>query len=192
MLPTYTSGRMPETELEAKPDLDIKKVLRDSLQILVFSGLLFLLIKTVSIQIRVESVSMEPTLYPGDYVFVLRQAYIYSSLERGDVIVFDFPPDPTQQYIKRLIGLPGEEIFISHGVVAVDRSPLDEPYLKAPPLYSSQWEVPAGSYFVLGDNRNHSSDSHVWGMVPESHIRGKAIFIYWPLTRAGWIQDVAQ
>lgn len=167
----------------------VNKTSIELVRILFFAGLFFALIKFVSIQIRVESISMQPSLQPGDYVLVSRLAFLLSMPNRGDIIVFDNPADPSQQYIKRVIGLPGDMVFIAHGVVAINQTPLVEPYVQSPPLYANQWSVPNAAFFVLGDNRNHSSDSHVWGMLPVDSITGKALLIYWPPGRVRWLSS---
>ena len=92
---------------------------------------------------------------------------------------------------ERVIGLPGDRIAIANGVVMVNEHPLDEPYISAPPRYTGDWTVPADYLFVLGDNRNLSSDSHEWGMLPLDYVIGKAIFIYWPLSEMGTIAHVS-
>jgi signal peptidase I len=101
-------------------------------------------------------------------------------VQRGDIIVFHFPMDPKQELIKRVIGLPGDRVEVAGGVVYVNGLPLEEPYIAAPPAYTSQWDVPEGRLFVLGDNRNDSSDSHSWGFLPYENVVGKAVLIYWP------------
>jgi signal peptidase I len=105
----------------------------------------------------------------------------------GDVIVFHFPRDPEQEYIKRVIGLPGDKVSVKDGRVSVNGQPLDESYIAAPPAYEATWDVPPESLFVLGDNRNNSSDSHNWGAVPLDYVVGKAEFVYWPPTRWGML-----
>jgi signal peptidase I len=125
---------------------------------------------------------MEPTLHSGQLVLVNRLAYKIGQPERGDVIVFYFPRDPEQEYIKRLIGLPGDHVVVQEGQVLVNGALLEEPYIAAPPGYAGDWMVPEGQYFVLGDNRNNSSDSHQWGTVPVAFVIGKALAVYWPPT----------
>jgi signal peptidase I len=88
--------------------------------------------------------------------------------------------DPDQELIKRVIGLPGDSIYIQNRNVSVNGMILVEPYIAEAPVYSGQWEVPEGYLFVLGDNRNDSSDSHSWGLLPVENVVGKAVLIYWP------------
>ena len=162
----------------------------DVLETIVLSVVLFLAINAVSARIRVDGYSMEPTLHDGEYVIVNKLAYRLGELERGDVIVFFFPRDPKQEYIKRLIGLPGDQVVIADGKVTVNGQTLDEPYIAAQPNYHSEWTVPEDTVFVLGDNRNNSSDSHSWGPVPVSYVVGKALLVYWPPKMWGLIDHV--
>ncbi len=152
----------------------------DILETLLLSAALFLVINALSARVRVDGTSMLPTLQNGEFVLVNRLAYRFDTHQRGDIVVFHFPLDPQQDLIKRVIGLPGDEISIQGGQVRVNGDALPEPYIAAPPQYSGNWVVPEGQLFVLGDNRNDSSDSHSWGMLPFENIVGKAILIYWP------------
>jgi signal peptidase I len=153
----------------------------DVLETLLLSAVLFLAINALSARVRVDGFSMKPTLQDGEFVLVNRLAYRVGAPQRGDIIVFHFPLDPSSQdLIKRVIGLSGDRITVSNGVVSVNGQPLNEPYIAAPPMYSGEWLIPEGELFVLGDNRNDSSDSHSWGMLPIKEIVGKAVFIYWP------------
>jgi len=103
--------------------------------------------------------------------------------------VFPAPPNPDEDYIKRVIGLPGDEIQVLEGVVYVNSQALDEPYISAPPISDMRpTVVPEGQVFVMGDNRNVSSDSRSWGPLPVDDIVGKAIFVYWPLERVHIIE----
>jgi len=143
--------------------------------------LLFLGINAVTARIRVESVSMQPTLYAGDFVIVYKIAYKLSEPGRGDIIVFRYPPDPDREpYIKRIIGLPKDIVSIENNTVKINGQPLNEPYISSPPTYEGTWIIPEDSLYVLGDNRNRSSDSHSWGMVPLENVVGKALVVYWP------------
>ncbi len=173
---------IPEPNPEQPPASGgARRMLLDVLETLVLSVVLFLGINAVSARIRVESISMQPNLYAGDFVIVNKLAYKLGVPQRGDIIVFRYPPDPTQTpYIKRVIGLPGDQIHIADGKVYVNEQLLVEPYLQVTTSRGGDWTVPANSLFVMGDNRNNSSDSRSWGMVPMENVIGKALVIYWP------------
>lgn len=161
------------------------KFVIDVVETLVLSIVLFAAINTISARIRVDGASMEPTLQSGEFVIVNKLAYFFGDPEVGDIIVFHFPRDPDQEYIKRVIGLPGDQVEVRDGEVFVNGQILDEDYIAASPVYSTELDVPTDSLFVLGDNRNNSSDSHNWGAVPLDFVVGKAAFIYWPPTEWG-------
>jgi len=161
----------------------MRRFVLDILETLVLSLVLFLGINAISARIRVESISMRPTLFAGDFIIVNKLAYKVGQAGRGDIIIFHYPPDPNREpYIKRVIGLPGETVHVTGGEVYVNDVQLREPYISAPPSYEGQWTIPEDSLFVLGDNRNSSSDSHSWGMVPLGNVIGKAEVVYWPPT----------
>lgn len=163
-----------------------RRYLKDGLETLLLSIVLFLAVNAVSARIRVESVSMQPTLNPDDFVIVNKLAYRLGSPSRGDVIVFKYPPDPgSEPYIKRVIGLPGDRVHIADGDVYVNGILLIEPYLPEATRRGGDWLVPGGNLFVLGDNRNNSSDSRAWGMVPLDLVIGKAALVYWPPQKWG-------
>lgn len=184
-----------QTEIDPEPAVPehhqpgALRVLLDIVETLVLSALLFAAINVVSARIRVDGQSMLPTLNTGEFVIVNKLAYKIGSPEYGDIIVFHFPRDPEQEYIKRVIGLPGDRIVIANKHVQVNGIVLDEPYIAAPPLYDADWTVPENSLFVLGDNRNNSSDSHTWGPVPMDYVVGKALFIYWPIDKWGFLNS---
>ena len=157
----------------------------DIVETLILSIVLFAAINGVSARIRVDGASMEPTLQSGEFVIVNKLAYWFGDPTIGDVIVFHFPRDPDQEYIKRIIGLPGDQVEIKDGSVFVNGQTLSEDYIAASPVYEVVTEVPADSLFVLGDHRTNSSDSHNWGPVPLDYVIGKATFIYWPPTEWG-------
>ena len=159
----------------------------DILETLLLSLVLFAVINAISARIRVDGFSMEPTLKSGEFVIVNKLAYKLGNPILGDVIVFHYPRDPDQEYIKRVIGVPGDRIQISNGQVTINDVPIEEPYIAAAPNYQSEWTVPEESLFVLGDNRNNSSDSHNWGPVPMENVIGKAFFVYWPPEKWGSI-----
>jgi signal peptidase I len=104
---------------------------------------------------------------------------------RGDIIVFHYPRDPSQEFIKRVVGLPGDQVNITDGHIYVNGQRLEEPYISISPNYLGNWSVLENQLFVLGDNRNNSLDSHNWGTVPMDYVIGKALFIYWPLSTLG-------
>ncbi|OGN88806.1 MAG: signal peptidase I [Chloroflexi bacterium RBG_13_48_10] len=172
---------VPES-LPEEPKASWRRTILDTLETILLSLVLFFAINTVSERIRVESISMQPTLYPGDYVIVNKLAYRFSHAPvRGDVIVFRYPPNPDAiPYIKRIIGLPGDQIHIADGKIYVDGQLVLEPYLTVTTNRGGDWTVPAGQLFVMGDNRNNSSDSRSWGFVPLGNIIGRAELIYLP------------
>lgn len=137
----------------------------------------------------IPSGSMEPTLLPQDRVIVNKFIYRFQEPKRGDIIVF-LPPNDNRDYIKRIIGLPGETIEIKKGMVYINNRALSEPYkTKAPdPSSFGPFKIPNSNYFVMGDNRPNSSDSRVFGPLKKERIIGKAVFIYWPISRIRWLQ----
>jgi signal peptidase I len=156
------------------------RVVFDIIETLALAAVLFLGINAISARVRVDGFSMIPTLEDGEFVLVSKLNYRLGAVERGDIVVFHYPVDPKQELIKRVIGLPGDTIKVMNGVVSVNAQILDEPYIADAPRYSGEWIVPEGNVFVLGDNRNDSSDSHQWGYLPLEKIVGKAVVIYWP------------
>ncbi len=138
--------------------------------------------------VKVEGTSMMPGLADQERIFINKYAYRMGAIERGDVVVFRYPGDPSKNYIKRIVGVPGDRIEIVRGAVLVNGSHLEESYV--PKQFQddrsmSEVTVPAGSYFVLGDHRNLSSDSRDFGTVEREAIFGKAVFAYWPAEMAG-------
>jgi len=183
---SFRSEMMPDEDTQpiSGSSGGVRRFILDVLETIILSIVLFLGINSISARIRVESISMQPTLYAGDFVIVNKVAYKVGSPSRGDVIIFHYPPDPGREpYIKRVIGLPGDKITVTGGEVYINDVPISEPYIKAPPSYEGTWRVPQDSLFVLGDNRNSSSDSHSWGMVPLANVIGKAEVVYWPPTQ---------
>ncbi|MGB3292421.1 MAG: signal peptidase I, partial [Phormidesmis sp.] len=145
------------------------------------------------------SPSMVPTLAVGDRLLVEKVSYRLHYPRQGDIAVFEPPPQlqeygylPSQAFIKRVIALPGQTVQVSQGKVYVDSQPLVEPYLAAPPDYEMPpIQVPAGSLFMMGDNRNDSNDSHVWGFLPIQNVIGRATFRFWPIKKIGRIDFAA-
>lgn len=187
---TNQSGFVPELSESKGKRTGFVNFLVDVLETLILSVVLFVSINVISARIRVDGASMEPTLVSGEYVIVSRLSYRLGSPQRGDIIVFHFPRDPNEEYIKRIIGLPGDVVAVKDGSVYVNGQQLDETYLKVKTNYIGTWEVPAGQLFVLGDNRNNSSDSHDWGTVPMDYVVGKALLVYWPPPSWGLIDHV--
>ena len=166
------------------------RLLAEVVQTVLIAGALFLLVNLLTARIRVEGNSMEPSLHDGEFVVVNRLAYRWNPAERGDIIVFRFPLDPSRRFIKRIVALPGDVIQVIEGQVYVNGLVLDEPYTAAAPRYAGEWELAAGEVFVLGDNRNNSEDSHEWGPLPLQNVIGKAILVYWPVGEIGVIPHI--
>jgi signal peptidase I len=164
---------------------------------LVFSVLIaVVLIVFIYQPVKVEGTSMMPTLTDQERIFINKFTYRFGlgSIERGDTVVFWYPQDVSKSYIKRVIGIPGDHVRIEGGRVYVNGAALVENYVPAENRDSSSWHdgeeqvVPEGRYFVLGDHRNQSSDSRMWGYVPRENIYGKAVFVYWPLDKMGRVR----
>lgn len=134
----------------------------------------------------IPSGSMIPTLMPGDRVLVAKFWYRFAEPKRGQIVVFRYPLDPTRDFVKRLIALPGETVEIKNGVVYINGEVLEEPYVKNRDFLSMEkTTVPRGQYFMMGDNRPNSQDSRFWGFVPRNYLLGPAFLRYWPLSRIG-------
>jgi signal peptidase I len=161
------------------------RILREIIETITLTLLMFLIIRFAAQNFRVDGMSMEPTLHNQEYILVNKAAYVFHAPHRGDVIVFEYPPDPRVDYVKRIIALPGDVISVVGEKVTVDGVTLREPYINQsdpfnpfPPIYRRT--VLANDYFVMGDNRGNSSDSRQWGFVPRQNIIGQATFVYWP------------
>ena len=192
----------PEAE-EAAPTAglwsEVKSITRD----IIFAAVMAVLIVVFVVQpVKVEGTSMQPRLENDERIFVNKFKYNFEPIERGEIVVFWFPDDPTKSFIKRVIGLPGETIDMDpKGHITINGIPIDESYL-APERDQNarekwnqernEWKyVNAHYYFVMGDNRDASNDSRSWGLVPEKYIYGKAMFRYWPLQRMGSLNSTA-
>jgi signal peptidase I len=172
-----------------------KPLWREYLEVIVISVFAAVLLRLFIVSAyRVDSGSMEDTMLEGDYIFVNQLAYNFGVPKVGDIIVFKSPLNPTKDFIKRVIALPGETVEVIDKVVYVDNQ-LAAIYPGAknidPKIMAMQLslrdnfgpvQVPAGQYFVMGDNRDNSQDSRFWGFVPKENIKGKALFIYWSWT----------
>jgi len=179
----------PEWGVSSSPSLGRRmlRVLGELLQTALIAFLLFVVVNLITARIRVEGISMEPNLHDGEFVVVNRLAYRWGEPERGDVIVFHFPSDPRRRFIKRVVGLPGDTVTIRDGQVLINGSVLEEPYLDEEPRYHGEWRIAPNEVFVLGDNRNNSSDSQNWGPLDINEIIGKAMLVYWPMDTIGLI-----
>jgi signal peptidase I len=171
---------------------NLPKWLRENLQILVVALLLAFVIRTFIAEPRcIPSDSMLPTLEQGDRLVVEKVSYHFHEPHRGDIVVFQTPKalqeigySQDQAFIKRVIGTPGDTIKVTDGIVYVNGQPLEESYTYEHPVYNlPPLQVPEQELFVMGDNRNNSNDSHIWGFLPESQVIGRAIFRFLPFDR---------
>lgn len=169
---------------------------------LLFRDLLFALMVAALVvvfivqPVKVEGTSMLPRLHDGERIFVNKLIYYdeYSwapKVDRGDIVVFWFPDDPSKSYIKRVVGLPGDTIEMRDGTIRVNGTEISEKYLDPRLNVSPRTQAPVyvrpNYYFVMGDNRDNSSDSRSWGLVPKKYVYGKALFRYWPIASASVI-----
>lgn len=166
---------------ETAPKNTFSELLSEALKTILLALVLYFAISAVTDRVRVENVSMQPTLYEDELLVVYKLAYQFGEPHRGDIIVFHHNTEPPEDYIKRVIGLPGDTVAIQSGQVTINGQIINEPYIASQPAYDGSWQIPQGMLFVLGDNRNRSSDSHVWGFVPQESVVGRAVVIYWPL-----------
>jgi signal peptidase I len=178
------------TPIEEEPQPDkLRAFFREMLETIILALILFLIINTFTARIRVEGSSMLPSLNHNNYVIVNRMAYRFGDIERGDVVVFEFPHNKREDYIKRVIALPGEKIEISNSFVYINGQPIQEPYIMAPLARDyPATTVPPEMIYVMGDNRNDSSDSRRWGALSVGDIIGKAVFVYWPFSDFGVVE----
>ena len=141
----------------------------------------------------VDGLSMEPNFHTGEYIIVDRFQYLFGTPRRGDVVVLKFPGDPDhKKYIKRVIGLPGENVIIQNGQVFIDGQKLDESYLPEglQTLPNVNRTLKEEDYFLLGDNRPNSSDSRVWGVAAKRYLIGRAWIILYPFDKAGVVNEI--
>jgi signal peptidase I len=180
------SGAVPRKRYRRHDPNEPKRLrlLREVLETITLTILMFLAFRFAVQNYRVDGHSMIPTFQDQEYILVDKAAYLFHPPERGDVIVFAYPLDPTQDFIKRVIGLPGDHVQVAQdGTVSVNGVQLPETYINDldNPYPPTDLIVCADHYFVLGDNRGDSSDSRAWGLVPRHNIIGKASLIYWPI-----------
>ena len=157
------------------------KFVRDIIITIVAALAIFLILQAAVGSFKVYGMSMTPSIQHGDYIMVNKAAYFFHEPNRGDVIVFHSPRNPGSDLIKRIIGLPGDTVEVKNSKVFVNGTPLTEPYIMEQPKYQYPLQqIPEDNYFVLGDNRNNSADSHTGWFLPRENIIGKAWFSYWP------------
>jgi signal peptidase I len=164
------------------------RLVREIIETLVLTVLMFLIIRLAVQNFTIDGTSMELSLHNQELVIVDKWSYIFNTPARGDVIVFVAPPEPTEDFIKRVIGLPGDIITVHGKQVIVDGKTLSEAYVdpghQGNPFASvTNIRVPQGSYFVMGDNRSVSFDSRAWGCLPKENIIGRAALVYWPFNQ---------
>jgi signal peptidase I len=172
-------------------ELDFEKryrLVREVIETVVLTLLMFLVIRLAVQNFNIEGMSMEPSLHDKELILVDKWTYLFHAPARGDVVVFVAPPHPDQDYIKRIIAIPGDTLTIHDTSVIVDGVTLNETYVdphRQGNVYAyktvSNMVIPPNEYFVLGDNREGSSDSRDWGLLPRSDIIGRAALVYWPL-----------
>jgi signal peptidase I len=169
-----------------RPRLRRRGFLFEIIETIVLIGSIYALVDLASVRFFVDGPSMEPSFYTGQRVIVSRVNYMVQAPQRGEIIVFESPDQPgvDPPLIKRVVGLPGETVEIRDTQVYIDGRPLDETYINEPCSASrcrdNLWELGPDEYFVMGDNRNRSRDSRVFGPVTRNHVIGEALVRYWP------------
>lgn len=192
---------MPKKSSKTKPiaskvseKYTLSRFARDVVEVVVPAVILFLIIRTFFLESRfVPSPSMVPTIQVQDRFLLNKTAYWFKSPQRYQVVIFKPPAraGSKDDFVKRIIGLPGETIKIHNGVVYINDQPLPEPYItpdRAPISEFGPYIIPDGNVFVMGDNRNNSQDSRFWGPLPLENIKGEAWWRFWPVNRAGVIK----
>ena len=192
----------------------MSRVLRELVEAVVLALIVFLVIQTSVRNFKVDGSSMHPTLEGGHYLMVNKLVYFQLDVDRlsrivpfwevyepsarfavhppkrGEVIVFHFPKDTSKDFVKRVIGLPGELVEVRQGTVYIDDVPLNEPYIDGRDTSTAkQIRLRDDEYYVLGDNRGSSNDSRTWGPVSERHVLGKVWFVYWPISELRLLND---
>jgi signal peptidase I len=151
----------------------------------------FLMVVFLYQPVKVEGTSMQPELLDQERIFVNKFVYHFEEIHRSDIVVFWYPKDPSKSFIKRVLGVPGDVVSIREGQVYINGQLVEERYV--PQGYQDVDSYPPvrvreGYYYVLGDHRNASNDSRSWGLVPRKYIYGKAVFRYWPVEKAGFLE----
>jgi signal peptidase I len=198
--PEKSSEKLPENQNQLQPWwLRFWQQNRENLQVVGIALIVALLLRLFVAEPRyIPSDSMMPTLHVGDRLVVEKVSYYLHPPQKGEIVVFSPPPQLQKQgftddqaFIKRIVGEPGDTVAVRQGTVYLNQQPLVEPYIAAPPKYEMPpTQVPENRYFVMGDNRNNSNDSHVWGFLPKEDIIGRAWLRFWPPSRIGEISVV--
>lgn len=169
-----------------------RALLRELIETVVLTLVIFLLIRTFVQNFRVEGMSMEPSFHDGQFLLINKFSYRVGEPQRGDVVVFHYPRDPSRDFIKRVVGLPGEVVEIREGQVYIDGELLPELTEVQPAAYNTRaTKLGADEVYVLGDNRPNSSDSHSWGPLAMDLIVGEVVLSYWPPDTWGLISNPA-
>ena len=178
----------------ARPRLHRQGFVHEAVELVPLLVLIFTLVNLASARFIVEGTSMQPNFHSGEFLLVSRVNYLVGAPQRGDIVVFQYPRDPDTDYIKRIIALPNQTVEIRDTKVYVDGVELDEPYINEPCGASScpdkSWTLGPTEYFVMGDNRNHSQDSRVFGPVDRRFIVGEALVRYWPPQQWGIVRQI--
>lgn len=182
-MPQSAGGNWTHTT-RPRPKLKRWGLLGDVLELVVWVTLVYALVNLASVRFVVKGASMEATFHDGQYLIVSRINYLFTAPQRGDVIVFHYPNNTEEDYIKRIIGIPGDVVEIRDTAVYVNDQALDEPYIKEAcrPVNCRDAVTTLGAeqYFVMGDNRNNSRDSRAFGAIDVGHIVGEVLIRYWP------------
>lgn len=210
---------IPESDHDHAPRVRVRGVVRELLETAIFILLVFFIVRGIVQNFKIEGSSMEPTLHTGQYILVNKLVYFHFDINaplrllpgqetlpqriiypfhqphRGDIVVFEYPRDVSKDYIKRVIGLPGETVEFRDGAVFVNGVELQESYLEGAKTYcvggascqQGPVEVPEGTIFVMGDNRANSSDSREWNALPLDRVVGQAWVIYYPVSDWGLV-----
>jgi signal peptidase I len=186
--PSVAAGSEPASTVPVRAGAGIGVWVRDLIISLAISAFIIIFLYQ---PVKVEGTSMMPSLDDQERIFVNKFVYRLEPIERGDIVVFRYPRDPSKSYIKRVIGMAGDRIRIDGGQVYVNDQALDEDYV--PPAYTDsrsypEMSVPEHCFFVLGDHRSMSNDSRDFGPVNQSFIYGKAVFGYWPMDKLGRVR----
>lgn len=217
--PTSEWAQLSRTAPSNLPTGMVRKAVKELLETAIYIVLVFIIVRSIVQNFRIEGSSMEPTLHSGQYILVNKLVYFnfdvnaplrllpgYADIptrviyplgmpQRGDVVVFEYPKDLTKDYIKRVIGLPGETVEIRDGRVYVNDQMLQEPYLEGSMTYCNVGTacnkgpvvVPNGTIFVMGDNRSNSSDSREWNALALDRVIGQAWLLYYPVSDLGFV-----